>query len=872
MRKCLMFSLIFFAKIALSQVNDNFDDGNFTNNPPWTGSNSSNDFTVANNQLRSNSTTASSNFYLSTASSLASNCVWEFYCNLQFATSGSNYVDVYLTSDQANLQAASINGYFVRIGNTSDEICLYKRSGASSTSIKLIDGVDASVSSTSNNRIKIKVTRTSSNLFSLERDITGLGTSYLSEGSVTDASFSTSNYFGIYVVQSTSGFHQKHFFDDISISPLVVDNTPPKLLSAAVLNETDIELAFDEPLDETSAKTTANYSLNNGYGNPASITSGTDAKHFILRYANSLKTGSYTLTATNILDKNNNAITGNNTASFSYIQPYVARKGDIVINEIFADPSPQVDLPGLEFVELWNTSVETISLQNWKYSDASSTSTLANYSIAPDEHLIICAKADTAEFKTFGKVLGISPWPSLNNSGDNLKLLSPLGLTIDSVDYKDTWYKNPEKKAGGWSLELIDNKSVCGGIQNWVGSIDASGGTPGRRNSAYKANTTTGPLSVSSASLRDSATVTLTFNRMVDSLSASNPSNYVVNNGLGSPVLVKVIAPDFKQAELTFSNAISRGKIYKATASNITDCSGILISTGNNSAEFTYPESAAKGDILISEILFNPRPDGLDFVEIYNNSGSDFDLKELSIATTKGADSLVSIKPISPTQLLLKPKQYLVLSIDPDNIKKEYHTENPDAFLKMVSMPSFNDDAGTVVLLSGSARIDQFNYSAKMHFGLIKDAEGVSLERVSFNRPTAENGNFRSAASSVGFATPGYKNSQNLDEPNKVEEVSLSSKSFSPDNDGFEDALTINYNFKEAGLVANASIYNAQGVLVKRLVKNSTLANEGSIYWDGLDENSNKAKVGIYIVYMDVFDLKGNTKKFKKSCVLAVKL
>jgi len=270
--------------------------------------------------------------------------------------------------------------------------------------------------------------------------------------------------------------------------------------------------------------------------------------------------------------------------------------------------------------------------------------------------------------------------------------------------------------------------------------------------------------------------------------------------------------------------------------------------------------------------LFNPRPEGVDFVEIYNNSASDFDLKELSIATTKGADSLVSIKPLSASQLLLKPKQYMALTTDPNNIKKEYHTENPDAFLKMASMPSFNDDAGTVVLLSGSNRIDQFSYNEKMHFRLIKDAEGVSLERVSFKRPTAETGNFRSAASSVGFATPGYKNSQNQDGVSANEEVSLASKTFSPDNDGFEDALTINYNFKEAGLVANASIYNTQGVLIKRLVKNSTLATEGSIYWDGLDESSNKAKVGIYIVYMDVFDLKGNTKKFKKTCVLAVKL
>ncbi|HEX8577101.1 MAG TPA: hypothetical protein VF677_12475, partial [Flavobacterium sp.] len=102
--------------------------------------------------MRSNSTTANSNFYLSTANTLATNCQWEFWVNLQFNPSSANYVDVYLTSDQANLQSANINGYFVKIGNTNDEVALYKRSGVAVT--KLIDGGDG-ILNTSNNRIKI---------------------------------------------------------------------------------------------------------------------------------------------------------------------------------------------------------------------------------------------------------------------------------------------------------------------------------------------------------------------------------------------------------------------------------------------------------------------------------------------------------------------------------------------------------------------------------------------------------------------------------------------------------------------------------------------------------------------------------------------
>ena len=112
--------LLLWGSLAFAQLNETFNDDNLTNSPAWSGSNSASDFIVVNKQLRSNSTTASSDFYLSTSNSLAASCQWEFWVNLQFNPSSANYVDVYLTSDQQNLQGSNINGYFVRIGNTAD--------------------------------------------------------------------------------------------------------------------------------------------------------------------------------------------------------------------------------------------------------------------------------------------------------------------------------------------------------------------------------------------------------------------------------------------------------------------------------------------------------------------------------------------------------------------------------------------------------------------------------------------------------------------------------------------------------------------------------------------------------------------------------
>ena len=547
---------------------------------------------------------------------------------------------------------------------------------------------------------------------------------------------------------------------------------------------------------------------------------------------------------------------------------FLSVANDIIITEIFADPTPQVDLPLVEYIELFNPGSETIFLKNWTYSDASTIYTFTGDSIKSGEYLILCPRADVSSFINYGRVLGLSPWPSLNNAGDLLTLKNESGVIINELNYSDSWYKDAAKKSGGYSLELIDLQTRCSGIQNWTASIDPIGGTPGKQNSVYKTSIIEDFKLLTAATI-DSSSILLTFNHSLDSLSAINTSNYFLNNGIGNPALATLLAPDFKQVKLQFSQVILRGNTYQITVSPLTDCAGSILASNFSTAEFFLPKRIMRNDILINEILFNPRKDGFDFVEIYNNSGTVLDLRELFL-TNSAKDSLAK-KPISASQLLIKPAEYVVLTLDPENVKKEYLTENPGAFLKMKAIPGFNDDQGTVILLSNHQVTDQLNYSDKMHFPLIKDAEGVSLERSAFNRSGNDPGNFRSAAASVGFATPGYKNSQAADELNSNDEFSLSSKTFSPDNDGFEDELQINYHFNQPGLVANIKIYTDKGILIKKLANNLTLSSEGIINWNGFDEFSRLSPVGIYLVYAEFFDLDGKVKKYRRSCVLAQK-
>jgi len=282
-------------------------------------------------------------------------------------------------------------------------------------------------------------------------------------------------------------------------------------------------------------------------------------------------------------------------------------------------------------------------------------------------------------------------------------------------------------------------------------------------------------------------------------------------------------------------------------------------------------DSAITSGILINEILFNPKSGGAEFIEIYNHSDKTIDLQNLKIARIIGNDSLVNIRQISAGHSLFLPGEYKVLTKDPAIVQLHYYTENPEAFISVPNMPQLPNQSGSIALLEKNMVIDRLDYHAGMHDPLVKDPKGVSLERKKFDEPTNSPTNFTSAAAVVGYATPGYKNSQHLSPDEEREVFWLTSKTFSPDQDGFEDELQINYHFNESGNVANIYVYNDRGTMVRQLYKNHSLAVDGLLSWDGLSDMQQRLPLGIYVIYIETYNATDGVKKYRKSCVLAAK-
>lgn len=870
MQKFLLLCLLLFAKSTLAQLNERFDYIDFTTSQKWNGD------TVAwrtndAGQLQSKTSAVAKTIALTTHNSLAINAQWEFWIRLDFDPSTGNQVRVYLIADQSNLNG-TLNGYFIQIGKTgnTDSYNLYRQNG---TRIIQLGETPAIPRKKANQLLaRIKVTHDKTGLWTVYSDEEG-GYDFVAHFSVLDDSFINATTFGIRC-NYTATRSDQFFFDDIVIKEIKPDTTPPKIIAAKALDSLTIQVDFDQAIDTATAIAKTNYMVSNQSKQQQIVHSVTGASsRWLLQMQNALPTDSYQLLVKNLTDLNGNAITGDSIVYFDFIRLHNALPGEVVINEIFSNVAPPVGLPSAKFIELYNPTPYYISLKNWEYRKQTTRFTFKNDTIGPGAYVVLCANADTGLFKQYGRTIGLSPWPSPNISGDLFTLIDAEGTTIYQVSYQEDWYRDNLKKKGGWTLELMDPGSLCSGLPVWTASNDARGGTPGKQNSVYLANHHTAKLQLLKVAIIDSLQIIIEYNHSIDSSSSAQPGAYRINNGMENPIKAIPQSPEFRQVILQFPKPMQRGLLYRLSVRNISDCAGGTVDEKYRELEFMLTPDIAFNDIIISEVLFNPKENGADFVEIYNRSDKILNLQELTLTTIdEQKDSLKTVKRISDSTFLFRPGEYLVLTTDPDNIKSNYYCGNPTGFLKMAAMPAFNNDWGAVVLAVKNNRIDQLNYAEKMHFKLLKNFEGVSLERADFNRSSNETGNFQSAAASVGFATPTYKNSVAGVAQMETQGIYFTDKIFSPDQDGFQDLLSIQYHFNQAGLVVSMTIYNDQGRLIKQLVRNQTMEQSGKLTWDGLNENLQLSPIGIYILHTETFDLQGNIKKHRKPFVLAGKL
>ena len=592
--------------------------------------------------------------------------------------------------------------------------------------------------------------------------------------------------------------------------------------------------------------------------------------------------------------------------------------GDVLINEVMADPRGLTKLPATEYVELHNTTDHEINLEGWAFVYDKTSIPLPDTELSAGGYAVLYKARREISVADGAAEVALKRFPAnMINAGKPLALKDPSGTVIHSYTY-------PKAKAGR-SIERGEG-------DKWHLSTDPRGGTPGEENSE-------GTPDRPDESEKPKA----------------SPSDVLINEVMADPRgLTKLPATEYVELHNTTDHEIDLegwAFVYDKTSIPLPDTelpaggyavlykAGREISVADGAAEvalkrfpanminagkplalkdpsgtvihsYTYPKAKAgrsiergEGDkwhlssdprggtpgeensegapdkpdkpdelnkpnepdateqvepreIILNEILFDPQPRGSEYIELYNRSDRTLSTHGLAIALRKSDGHLGTRHSLTSLATTLAPGDYLVLTSDPNGVTSLFRTPALDA-IRRFKLPALNNQGATIVLLrtADSTVVDEVTYSSKWHSSAVKIRRGVALERISPDGSSQEAANWTSASSETGYGTPGYKNSQSGTSSQIEEGATISEPEY---NASTRDYL-IRYRMDKPDYRCQMAVYSSNGQKVAVITNNQLLTPEGEIRWDGAGLSP-----GVYIFYVELYHPDGSSQHIRK--------
>lgn len=467
----------------------------------------------------------------------------------------------------------------------------------------------------------------------------------------------------------------------------------------------------------------------------------------VLTILNSLSAGNYQIIAKVNFPEDQN-ISNNQLIRQFYVYPPGNIYNDIVINEIMYAPATGEP----EWIELYNKTNQQISLKNWKLSDATSTITITatDRFIDPKSFIVITKDSSILNFYNVPSPIIKANIPSLNNTGDAVVIKDDRGVIIDSVYYLPGWGGN----TGGKSLERKSADGLSNDPTNWATSVSLNKATPGDFNSItqkdYDIEVTDIIFNPNFPLLGDNIFLSASVknigrNNAVFSIELFEDSDLDSIPDLFIETISNISLSENDSSVYQFNYAINnlqikRAFFVKAIFNSDQD-------TTNNFKYKTIEPGFPNQSIVVNEIMFAPLGGEPEWIELFNNTDTEINLKDWSVWDVITTPAKATIK----NNFFIPPKGYVTLTKDSSIFN--YHRFIPSNLLK-ISLPSFNNDRDGVVLKDKRGlTIDSVFYSNQWG-----GTNGFSFERISVTN--SSNNQFNWASSfDIEQSTPGRINS-----------------------------------------------------------------------------------------------------------------
>lgn len=774
----------------------------------------------------------------------------QLWVSLKFSPSATNQFRWYLACNSNDESDSIFTGYYIEVGENGNNDTWHLKKRTANTFKTLISGKTGLLSK-STNTFRIRV-RHCNYYWSISID--SLGSHQFEWGkSVLDTFNFKVQFCGIQAIY-TSTRAKSFYFDDWYIGDSIQDYQAPYLVSLSYSFPFEIVAKFSECVKRESALN--NNFLIDGISADSVFRDKTDFDKIHFYSHLKLEKGLYYIFASNIEDEAGNRMQGMNMP----LNITKANYQDIVISEFMADPSPSKGLPNTEFIELYNRSNDSLNLLHFYVGDSSHFSKIeTTYWLHRNEYLIICPNNTCSQFQR-RNCIEIAPFPTLNNGGDQIILLNTDSSLIDLVAYDMSYYGDEFKSEGGYSIERLDLKHPCASKSNWSGSLATIGGTPGLANSQ---NTSMSPHEE--------------FMAMHGQINNSHEISIVLNESIQVDQLteIKGICSQLKDTlrnvkynykypnNISFytNEIIDTNSIYTIQLMGALNCYGQSISS-SESLDIGYGFEADSGTIHINEILFNPKPGDNDYIELINSSSRCLDLYKLKIGKLSSGVVSTHYSLVDNNRNIL-PGEIICLSKDPEITCANYPHHNKKNIIPYSSICSMNDDTDRILLINTHGiKIDEIAYHENWQHPLLKDLEGVALERrnCSISGLLAEN--WASGAANDNYGSPGLENSASQANAYKdsSEDWIIYPKVITPNGDGLDDYLFLKKKSDKENLIAELKIINESGELIKNICGPQTISNQEWPIWNGLTEDCRVGPTAIYYVWIRYGILNGKTK------------
>lgn len=660
-----------------------------------------------------------------------------------------------------------------------------------------------------------------------------------------------------------TGSAARWVMDDVEFGDIVKDDTPPQIVKVKGYDSNALMIAFSEKVDPVFSILPLAYELEGE--NPSFGVSKNDSTVLITFDKELESAKNYSLSIRQIPDLEGNFLQ-DTLISFTFFDPTFFSEKSLVINEIMPAPRAEQDLPNAEFIEIYHKGEQDFRLEGIRLSNSRSEAILDEFWISPGDYLILAPENLAFEFFEFGPVLPVKNWPALLNSGDKISLSTAEGIVIDRISYATASWGGSDFANGGYSLEVSNPAFLCENSVLLRPSISQFRGTPGAQNSVFDPNFTLPLIEIESAFFQDSVQILVIFSSPI--IPQLNLENLEVD-----PLLEfdSISFNGSSRLQLFLKTPADKNLKYKLTLRNLKDCFGNDLEM--QTVELVLPDLPKLGEIIINEVLFDPKAGDSKFVELKNKSQNYLSLENWALANINSEGLPDQFRIIGEKGLVLPPDGYLAITTDVNSLKSAYPKSESGNFLQVSSLPSYPISGGTVVLLSPNEEIaEKFEYSDELHHPLLRDTKGVSLERISANSQVDLTSNWQSASGNEDFATPGRKNSQTLDIEFESSLLQIDPEIFDPEGSGGPAFCSIRYQLAAAGWVGNFKIYSAAGQLIQTLAQNQILGTEGLLTWTGTDSTGKLVRSGYYILVVELYEPGGEVRVVKKTIVVASRL